>query len=136
MIAQSSPITIIKEIHHRLFDLYLRSDGVVVRVSHGDAWYTMVEARDFVDAMHKITGGVPHPLLVITGKRSSIDKEARSYLASGEALKDIKAMAAVIHSVTQSIIANLFIIVDKPSKPVKFFNNREAAEDWLRKQVV
>lgn len=124
-------VTIIREIKHPFFDLYKRSDGIVVWVSH-DEWFTIKEAREFVNALRKITEGVPHLLLVIAGRRSSIDKDGRSYLATEEAMKDIKAMAAVINSYTLRVIANMYMVVDKPVKPVKFFDNPQDAITWLQ----
>lgn len=129
--AAQQEVTILRETHHPFFDLYKRSDGIIVWVTH-DLWFTKREARDFVHAMHEITSGIPHLLLVLAGRRSSIDKEGRSYLASEEAMKDIKAMAAVINSNPLRIIANLFLTVDQPVKPVRFFDNSQAALAWLQ----
>lgn len=131
--ANTTTISITKEMHHPFFDLYKRSDDIVVWVTF-DKWFTIKEARDFVHAMHSITGGTPHLLLVIAGKKSSIDKDGRSYLASDEAMKDIKAMGAVINGATLRVIANMFLVVDKPVKPVRFFDNSKEAIEWLKHQ--
>lgn len=68
-------VAITREIHFPHFDLYKRSDGIVVLTSKDTAWITIKEAKGFVEAMHEITGGIPHPLLFIPGRHASIDKE-------------------------------------------------------------
>lgn len=128
--AAQQEVTIQREIHHPFFELYKRSDGIVVWITH-DLWFTTKEVRDFVNALREITGGIPNLVLVLAGRRSSIDKEGRTYLASDEAMKDIKAMAAVINSTALRIIANMYMTVDKPKKPVRFFDNPQEALAWL-----
>lgn len=128
-------VTITRELHFPNFDLYKRSDGIVVLTSGDTAWITIKEAKGFVDAMHEITGGTPHPLLFIPGRHASIDKEARAFMATAEALQDIVARATVPSSVAHRIIGQVHQTIDQPAKPVKLFDNITEAVVWLKKQA-
>lgn len=127
-------ITIIDELHHPLFDVYKRNDGMIVRVSHDDAWYTIKEAKESAAALKEITKGSPHLLLSVSGKKSSVDKEGRSYAVSAEGLQNIEALAIVTRNLPQSLIGNHIIANDKPPIPLKLFDNINDAIKWLKTQ--
>lgn len=130
----NAQITIKKHIRFPNFDLYLRSDGIAVLTSKDNAWITIREAKLFVQAMKEITGGIPHPLLFVPGKYASIDKEARTYMASEEATSCILARATIPSSLAHRIIGELHQRIDNPAKPVKLFDRISDAIDWLKEQ--
>lgn len=131
---QAEGITIVKEIHRPLFDMYLRSDGIIVLTTVDTAFFTMSEAHEFIAAQKEITGGVPHLLLGIPGRHVSVDSEMRSFMASEEALRYSIAEAYILRNMTQRGISNLLLSVDEPVKPMKFFENTEEAIRWLKAQ--
>lgn len=122
--------------HFPDFHLYKRGDGIVVLTSEDSAWITVEKAKRFVIAIHEITGGIPHGLLFIPGRHTSIDKEARTYMASEEALRDITARAGIPKNVAHQIIGGLHITQDRPVKPIRQFDNISDAISWLKKQKV
>lgn len=122
---------IVSELHHLLFSLYLRSDGILVRINADHAWYTMREAKESVAAIKEISGGIPRKLLTISGKKTSVDKDAKSYGLSDEAMEYVLAVAAVVKSYSQKLIGNLILSFDKPSKSFKLFDNTSDAIEWL-----
>ncbi len=127
-------VTITEKFHHAFFDLYKRSDGIIVRVSADNAHYTIAETNDYVNALHKMTNGSPHLLLLIPGGNSSMDSASRSYLATDEALKDIKAIAGVFTKVGHRLMGNLYQDYNKPKVPVQFFTTADEAIAWLKSQ--
>lgn len=127
-------VTITEKFHHAFFDLYKRSDGIIVRVSGDDAHYTTAETIDYVNALHKMTNGTPHLLLLIPGKHSSMDSASRSYVATDEALKDIKAIAGVYTQVGHRLMGSLYVTYNKPKVPVQFFTTANEAIAWLKSQ--
>lgn len=124
-------VTILSEIHHPLFDMVKRSDGIVIIETVDVAWFTINEARETMDAFKEITAGEPHLFLYIPGAHMAIDKDARTYYATVEGLKDVIAMAVILRNMAQRITSNLYMVIDKPVKPVKFFENTEDAIAWL-----
>lgn len=135
---QSAPqhgVKILQEFHHRIFDLYKRSDRIIIRASKDNAHYTIAETRDYVTALHGMSNGVPHGVLFIPAKNSSMDSASRSYLATDEALKDIVAVAGVLKTVAHRQMGNLYMEYNKPNVPVKFFDDEEKAIEWLHTQL-
>lgn len=130
--AEAQQVQFIKEVHHPIFDLYKRSDGIIQLNTAEDAWFTIKEAREFVAALKYITDGIPHLVLKIPGRRASVDKESRSYMATPEALQYSIAAAVIVRNVVQRMIGNLYLRVDKPAKPIRLFDSSEEAIAWLK----
>lgn len=124
--------TVIDEIKHELFHLYLRNDGIVQMNTFDEAYFTLKEAQDFVDALAKITKGVPHLILKVPGNHASLDSEARIYMATDEALKFSIAEAVIVRNVAQRMIGNFYVKFDKPKVSVHLFDKIEEAEKWLK----
>lgn len=78
------------------------------------------------DGVHK------HLVLVEPFENTTISKEAREFSAVPEHNKMTKAIAVVVNSLAQRLIAN-FIIKYIRQQPVqmKMFDNREKAIQWL-----
>lgn len=127
-------VKIIQEFHHPFFDLYKRSDGIIVRVSKDHAHYTISETHEYVTALRNIMNGTPHKVLLIPGKNSTMDSASRAYLASDEALKGVKALAGVFKTVSHRLIGSLYLEFNKPKIPAKFFETSEEAITWLKSQ--
>lgn len=77
--------------------------------------------------------GVPTPLLISDLGLKHIDKKARDYLASDEAIFNLKACAIVVSSQYTAHLANFFlkISVKKIKIPVKLFPVKNKAVEWL-----
>lgn len=124
--------TVLDEIKHELFHLYLRNDGIVQMNTFDEAFFTLKEAKEFVQALQKITKGVPHLILKVPGKHASLDSDARTYMATEEALRFSIAEAVIIRNIAQRMIGNFYLKFDKPKKPIQLFNEIEEAEHWLQ----
>lgn len=124
--------SIVNEIQHELFHLYLRSDGIVQMNTHDEAYFTLKEAREFVLAMEEITKGVPHLILKVPGKHASVDNDSRTYMATDEALRFSIAEAVIIKNMAQRMVGNFYLKFDKPKKPIHLFDDIDIAERWLK----
>lgn len=129
-----SDVNIIKEVHGPFYDLAMRSDGIVRASTYDSAWITMDNVMVFLDGLKELTGSIPHPTLYIPGRHMSIDKEARTFMASDEGMQYTSALAVVVQSLPHRVIGNLFISIDRPKKPVKNFENENDAIEWLKEQ--
>lgn len=123
---------IVEEIKHEFFHLFLRSDGIVQLNTIDEAYFTIKEAKEFVQALRNITKGVPHLILKIPGKHATVDNESRIYMSTEEALRFSLAEAVIIRNVAQRMIGNFYLKFDKPKKPIQLFNEVEEAEKWLK----
>ena len=130
---ENSPgATVTDEIVHPIFRLIRRGDGIVQLNTADDAYFTIKEAREFVDALRTITHGKPHPVLKVPGKHANIDKDSRTYMATDEALQYSIAEAVIIRNMAQRIIGNFYLKFDRPKKPVRLFDSMTEAETWLK----
>jgi len=57
-------------------------------------------------------------------------------MAKADALRYSIAKAYVIHTFHQKIMADIFLLVFKPKKPVKFFRDENKARKWLTELVI
>ena len=112
--------------------LKLRSDGIVM-INYPDNFsFTLKDSIESVNAIGEITKGVPHPILKVPGKYTTVDKDTRNHVAKGDGARFSIAEAFIIHSIAHKLIANFYIKVEKPQKPTHFFSNIPDAEKWLR----
>lgn len=63
----------------------------------------------------------------------SIDEQTRRYLAGSEGTQNAIAAAIHVENPLSKFLANLFIKVDKPLKPIKLFTQKRKALIWLKK---
>lgn len=76
-----------------------------------------------------------YPVLVkINGIKDST-KEARDFLASEKGGEGFSAVALYVHSTLETIIANLFIFLNKPKVPTKIFKDETKAKEWLKQYI-
>ena len=66
---------------------------------------------------------------------SSVSADARSAAASEEYAKTVSALALCSDNLVLAIMGNLFLKINKPKVPTKFFDNRAKAYDWLKIQA-
>ena len=123
--------SVVKQVDHSLFNLQLRSDGIVQMNTGEEAYFGIKDAKEYLIALEEITGGIPHLILKVPGEHAMVDSDARSFMAEPEALKFSIAEAVIVKNMAQRIIGNFYIKFDKPEIPVRLFDSMEEAEKWL-----
>jgi hypothetical protein len=79
-----------------------------------------------------LEGKSAYALIDFTNVRS-VTKEARDYMNCKEGgLKGILGGAFLSNNVVATLFINLYLKINKPHVPAKFFTNREEALKWLR----
>lgn len=63
---------------------------------------------------------------------ASVSGDARRVGASEEYAKHVAALALFSNKMHEIIIGSLFLKINRPKVPTKFFDNREEAIAWLR----
>lgn len=111
--------------------LWLDDDGILIAVNKPKALDTLNDALEKIAIVEQLSNGVPRPLLVDATETKSVAREAREAYAQAGTDGKVKALAVVTGSVFSSIIANFFLNFHKPSIPVKLFNSRKPAKEWL-----
>lgn len=109
----------------------LRADGIIVLRLIDELMIDIEKAKLMHAALDRMTADGPKKVFVLNGKFVSADDEARNFLASKAKLKQIQKVSVTIHSLSQRILANFFLKVNKPPFPIRFFTSAEQAEKWL-----
>jgi len=65
-------------------------------------------------------------------ENSSVSSDARAAAASEEYNKNVAALALCSDKMLEAIKGNLFLKINKPKVPTKFFDNPEKAMQWLK----
>ena len=113
-------------------EISLREDGIVEINTKSSSELGIEQCMENQKAYAQLLEAKRYPMIHIGGKYVTIDKKARKYAASEEALRFSVAEAYVITSLAHKILAKFYLKVDKPSVPTKFFSTKVAAENWLK----
>lgn len=75
------------------------------------------------------------PVLVLCREHANTNIELLNVLAKNKNNPYSKADAFVIKSMSQRILANFYVKINKPERPTKFFNSKEDAIIWLKQYL-
>lgn len=78
-------------------------------------------------------GAAPRAVLIDVSNLLSIDKDARKYFASAEALEFLISGAIYTDNALLSTVGNAWLMLDKPVIPMRIFSSKEEATKWLLK---
>src|SRR4051812_1127498 len=93
-----------------------------------DVW----ESRDLTV---KHNPGVKYYVLFEGDDNSHVSHDARRAAASEEYFSHVAALALYSNKVLESIRGNLFLKINRPKVPTRFFDNRHKALEWLKAQA-
>ncbi len=71
------------------------------------------------------------PAIIIVGEFGTFGEDARAYSADAERETAASAIAYVINNLGHRIVANFYLKIHKPPKPVRFFSEESEAIQWL-----
>lgn len=110
----------------------LRRDGIIENRFVRDVQYEVTPETidDIREASLKLSGGDHIYLLTIPGLYGSISGEVKNSMPYDQMEKTI-AIAIIIKSLSQRILANLFFSLKKAPVPVYFFKEESQAVVWL-----
>ncbi len=79
-----------------------------------------------------LTKGNDYAIVFDAGYYTTITKEAREIMTSSKIEKGRKASAFVISGLSQKILGNFYVKINKPGVPTKFFSDKEKAIIWAK----
>lgn len=71
------------------------------------------------------------PVLIYANHTSTTNSDLLKHMAKKTSLPYTKADAFVLTSMSQKILANLYVKINPPERPTQFFNKKEDALKWL-----
>ncbi len=113
----------IGEIRTRVAKIWLREDGIVQIGMDPGAKFTLVDTREGLEGIVKVSKGQRRPLLVDARNLKSADFAARHETATFE---EITSVAILINSAVSRMILNIFLAANKTSFLARtlYFRNR------------
>ncbi|MDD3875945.1 MAG: hypothetical protein PHT69_04955 [Bacteroidales bacterium] len=81
----------------------------------------------------EIADNKSYPILSDLSLLKGISAEGRKRMAEDDGLVSLKAQAIIYGSKFQKIAIQMYLLIYKPSVPVKIFKDKEIALQWLKK---
>lgn len=116
-------ITIWNEVNHEdiIFGIYAPKLEIDINI-----------ARELIDNRLDFTQGKNVYLLIDFTNVKSVTKEARDYMNTADGgLKGLLGGAFLSNNVVATLFINLYLKVNNPTIPAKFFTNKSEAINWL-----
>jgi len=79
--------------------------------------------------------GNNYAIVFDSGHYTSVSKEARELMTSSKVEKNRVASAFIIYSLSQKILGNFYLKVNKPNVPTKLFSDKEKAITWIKEEL-
>lgn len=92
-------------------------------------------AKKMLVSRLEILKGQQYPFLIKINSLKDLTKEARDFFASEQGCEGVIAGAIYVNSVLENYIAAFFIMVNRPMRPTKIFNDEIKAKKWLAQYV-
>ncbi len=125
-------ISILKEKKFDTLTVALRSDRIAVVHVIGNSEIDISHVKQVVGALGELGGGKKFPLLISVGEFTLPTPEARNYIATAESDPFASAEAYVVRSLSQRLVGNVYISLNKPARPTRMFNDEQKATEWLK----
>jgi hypothetical protein len=114
------------------FELEVHQDGYYLVTVFGDDEFTVDDLSILVKGQ-KDLGARVLPVLVLCAEQASTNIDLLNTLSKKAFNPYSSADAFVLKSMSQKILANFYLKINKPERPTKFFNDSETALTWLKK---
>ena len=88
-------------------------------------------AKEIVETRLSFSNHEYFPLLILDQGIIGMDKSARDLFSSKEGTSKITASALVLNTVYSRVLGNFFIKLTRPAIPVRIFNDKAKAMEWL-----
>lgn len=89
-------------------------------------------AKKLVHDRKLVTNGKIYPVCIDLYRAVAIEKDARVYFSSQEAMEGLAAVGVLVRNQITKHGATIWNLIDKPSLPTKVFTDRAKAIEWLR----
>lgn len=109
-------------------------DGILMSDYKKNTVIDLEAAKEIVSDRLRITENISYPILIDFSNIKSVTKQARDYMNSHDGgLKGLTCGAFIGGNSLATLFINLYIKINQPTIPTKFFTNRHEAIEWLKK---
>lgn len=126
------PLSIIKELDYIEVNIQLKSNEIVYVLFKDNCVIDVDFQMRLLDYYIDITNGKLMAFIFLAAENVSVTKEARDNAILIENQSMVGASALIVTNLAYKIIANFYMKVNKPKRPLKAFGNEEEAINWLQ----
>ena len=130
--SENKTLHIIKELDFQDVNIQLKSNEIVYVLFKDNCVIDIDFQMRLLDYYIDITGGKLMPFIFLAAENVSVTKEARDNAILIENQSMVGASALIVTNLAYKIIANFYMKVNKPKRPLKAFGNEEEAIKWLQ----
>ena len=120
---------------------YFKNENVEIWIENGilyvvfapDLVLTEQIARDLVIERIRISKGQTYPMLCVVKDAKTIEKAARDYLSTGDAIRYLSAGAFITNTYIEVLLTNAFLRLNNPPLKSRLFTDQKEAIRWLEK---
>ena len=124
-----------KEFHNKAFRMIIHDDRLKEFIVRKDSELKPADVEESLRLSNEYLPGTKFFVLIEGEEGARVSSEARRLAASHEYSKFTEALALYSGNAMQAIAGNLFLKINRPKVPTKFFDNRESAIKWLRSMM-
>lgn len=118
---------------HGVFSIGLDDAGIIhIVVKEGEP-VTALMLEDVLAEHKDLAPGRHSPILYHVTPRPPFDPDILSFIQQGDVRAHVGAVAGLVSSATMRAAANVFIGFMDPPFPIRLFESRGPAMDWLQK---
>ena len=103
----------------------------ILHATYKTSKVNLVIAQEVVRTRKEFCNDNSYPHLVMDYAVGQVDKAARDFLSSDDAIMGVAAAALITDSVFKMTMMNFFLKVTRPQIPAKTFTKKEEALNWL-----
>lgn len=118
----------------RVAELNLRDQDILEIDIQSDVLFDRGDMEDLIEGAKNIGNGRRLKNLILLGKGTVADVDSRVLSASKEGSQYKIADAFVIEGAAQKLLMNIYINLQKPFVPTRFFTTKAQAIEWLTSQ--
>jgi hypothetical protein len=125
------PVAVVEQFGNDFAEFECCDNGIVVVRLDDELYFNKENAVIFMEAVKKAAHGKIINMLLITGAYTSADNDSRSFFALPAHKQYIGRCAAVINSMSQRMVGNFFLRINKPIIETHLFSDPMKAWNWL-----
>ena len=114
---------------------WLGEDGILYIECLPSVEYNLATAKCSTDTLRQVAGGKKRPVLIDIRKIKSVSREAREHFTSDYVREIASAIALLVSSPLSKTIANLVLALNNPNYPLRAFNSKTEALEWLQEFI-
>lgn len=111
------------------YTYYIENDILVLKYNTSHITFDL--ALEILEDKFKFLNNSKYLALIDVSDVKFFDSKAKQLLSSNKGIEGISKCAIITNSIVESVMANFFLLIEKPKVETKLFSNYDSAIAWL-----